>query len=146
MIGLGAVLAGQELNPVLPRTEHHQDGSKKMSLNQMTMMQHQRIIYVGGGSHPVPYQPAELYVVASGTCDICSDIASDNHLTLQNTGSNRSRDAGNLSHSIRRTPAVLTHRSSDNASDIHQDIRRNNPGTGEEYQDESPPPLSRPLV
>ena len=146
MIGLGAVLAGQELNPVLPRTDHHQDGSEKMSRNQMTMMQRRRIVHVGGGSHSVPYQPAELYVVASGTCDICSDTASDNHLTLQNTGSNQSGDAGNPSHSIRRMPAVLSHRSSDNASDIHQDIRSNNPGTSKEYQDKSPPPLPRPLV
>ena len=146
MIRLGAVLAGQELNHVLARTEHHQDGSEKMSRNQMTIMQRQQIVHVGGGSHSVPDQPAELYLVASGTCDICSDTASDNHLTLQNTGSNRSSDARNLSHSIRRTPAVLSHRSSDNASDIHQDIRNNNPGTGEEYQDESPPPSPRPLV
>ena len=31
------------------------------------MMQRRRIIHIGGGSHSVPYQPAELYVVASGT-------------------------------------------------------------------------------
>ena len=111
-----------------------------MIRNQMTLMQYQRIVYVGGGGHPVPYQPAELYVVASGTCDICSDTTSNNHLTLQNTGSNRSRNAGNPSHSIWRTPAVLFHRSSDNASNIHQDICSNNPGIGEEYQDEPPPP------
>ena len=117
-----------------------------MSRNHMTMMQRRRMVLVGGGSHSVPNQSAELYVVASGTCDICSNTASDNHLTLQNMGSNRSGDAGNPSHSIRRTPEVLSHRSSDNASDIHQDIRSNNPGTGEEYQDKSPPPLPRPLV
>ena len=139
-------MVGQELNPVLPQTEHHQNGSEKMSQNQMTMMQRRRIVHVGGGSLSVPNQPAELYVVASGSCDICSDTAADNHLTLQNTGNNRCGDAGNASHSIWRTLAVLSHHSSDDASDIDQDIHSNNPDTSEEYKDESPPPFPMTLV